>query len=106
MVQEAIRRLRASISRTGGRASRSFIFFDRAISGLALLNVPQPQMAGQRFSGVSFVADDPQALCVIESIRACAATGQSGGGLVALTPVEAMWRQGPDGMRPGAMIEH
>lgn len=54
---------------------------------------------------IEIVADAPQALHIIETIRACAATGQPGDGLVWLTPVEAMWRLGPHAMRPEAMTD-
>ena len=48
---------------------------------------------------LEIVADEVQARLIIETIRACAATGHVGDGLVWVMPVEEMWRIGPDGMR-------
>lgn len=48
---------------------------------------------------IEIVADDVQARLIIETIRACAATGHVGDGLVWVSPVEEMWRIGPDGLR-------
>ncbi len=48
---------------------------------------------------LEIVADDVQTRLIIETIRACAATGQVGDGLVWVVPVEETWRIGPDGMR-------
>ena len=51
---------------------------------------------------IEIVADDAQTRQIIETIRSCAATGHVGDGLVWVTPVEEMWRIGPDGMRADA----
>ena len=48
---------------------------------------------------LEIVADDAQARLIIETIRACAATGHVGDGLVWVVAVEEMWRIGPDGMQ-------
>ena len=50
---------------------------------------------------IEIVADDLQARLIIETIRACAATGQVGDGLVWVTPVDEMWRLGPGSMQAG-----
>ena len=49
---------------------------------------------------IEIVADDPQTLPIIDTIRACAATGQVGDGIVWVSPVDEMWRIGPAGMGP------
>ena len=51
---------------------------------------------------IEIVTDDAQTRQIIETIRSCAATGHVGDGLVWVTPVEEMWRIGPEGMRPDA----
>ena len=51
---------------------------------------------------LEIVTDEVQARLINETIRACAATGHVGDGLVWVMPVEEMWRIGPDGMRADA----
>ena len=50
---------------------------------------------------IEIVADDLQVRLIVETIRACATTGQVGDGLVWVTPVEEMWRLGPGSMQAG-----
>ena len=50
---------------------------------------------------IEIVADDAQTLPIIDTIRACAATGQVGDGLVWVSPIEEMWRLGPGGIEAG-----
>jgi len=50
---------------------------------------------------IEIVADDLQVRLIIETIRAFAATGHVGDGLVWVTHVEEMWRIGPGGMQAG-----
>ena len=50
---------------------------------------------------IEIVADDLQVRLIVETIRACATTGQVGDGLVWVTPVEVMWRLGPGSMQAG-----
>lgn len=48
---------------------------------------------------IEIVADDAQTRLIVETIRAGAATGHVGDGLVWVIPVEEMWRLGPGGMK-------
>ena len=48
---------------------------------------------------IEIVADDVQTRLIVETIRASAATGHVGDGLVWVIPVEEMWRLGPGGVK-------
>ncbi len=50
---------------------------------------------------IEVVADDVPARLIIDTIRAYAATGHVGDGLVWVTPVEEMWRLSPGSMQAG-----
>ncbi|MBL8385807.1 MAG: P-II family nitrogen regulator [Burkholderiales bacterium] len=46
---------------------------------------------------IEIVTDEGQAGQIVDTIRACAATGSIGDGLVWVSPVEAVWRIGAAG---------